>query len=124
MTEVRRALGKLLANRQERQQGAASALKRGSQSVSKRLSGAITSRTLSITLRVGIAGPVGASKTSLPTSLAIALERLVPCWIEEITDMFDSCSARKEESDSGSGTTGPRRPHSKNESCSAPTARA
>jgi deoxyadenosine/deoxycytidine kinase len=53
------------------------------------LSGAIASRALSNTLRVGIAGPVGAGKTSLATSLAIALERLVPYWGEEIAGMFD-----------------------------------
>ena len=104
-TAVRSALAELLENRQERQQGAASVLKRASLSVSKRVSGAIASKTLSNSVRVGIAGPVGAGKTSLATSLAIALERLVPYW-------------------SGSGTTGPRRAHTRSGSCSAPTARA
>jgi hypothetical protein len=89
-TAVRYALAELLENRQERQQGAASALKRVSLSVSERVSGAIASRTLSNVLRVGIAWPVGAGKTSLATSLAIALARLVPYRSEEITGMFDS----------------------------------
>jgi pantothenate kinase len=75
---VRSALVELLEDRQERQQIAASALKRLSQGLSKRMSGATASRNLSNTVRVGIAGPVGAGKTSLATSLAIALERLVP----------------------------------------------
>jgi hypothetical protein len=105
-TAVRSALAELLENRQERQQGDASALKRVSLSVSKRVSGAIASKTLSNSVRVGIAGPVGAGKTSLATSLAIVLERLVPYWSEEITGMFDSYRVRKEESErKNDGTT-------------------
>jgi hypothetical protein len=94
---VRSALVEVLKYRQERQQGAAITLKRVSLSVSKRVSGAIASWTLSNVLRVGIAGPVGAGKTSLATSLAIALERLVPYWSSEITGIFDNYRVRTEE---------------------------
>ncbi len=61
------------------------------------MSGAIASKTLFNSVRVGIAGPVGAGKTSLATSRAIALERLVPYWSKEIRGMFDNYKVRTEE---------------------------
>jgi hypothetical protein len=50
--------------------------------------------TLSSSLRVGIAGPVGAGKTSLATTLEIALNRIVPCWSEGIQEMFERYAVR------------------------------
>jgi GTPase SAR1 family protein len=93
---VRVALEALVEKRQETYQGAALAVKRISQSLSKRVSGAFASMTLSTSVRVGFAGPVGAGKTSLATSLAITLKRRVPCLSEEINVMYDTYRVRRE----------------------------
>ena len=96
---VQKTLGSLLKNRHERKQLSALGISRAADGVNKRLSGAIASSALCDVIRMAIVGPVGAGKTSLATSLAIALGRHTPCWSAEIQDMFDTYRVRAEKSD-------------------------
>jgi hypothetical protein len=77
-------------------------LAKGPKRVSQRISGALgdafAAMTLSSSVRVGIAGPVGAGKTSLATTLEIALNRIVPCWSEGVKKMSKTYAVRGDES--------------------------
>jgi hypothetical protein len=90
-------------------QGAPGMLAKGAMRVSERISGALgeasasagrsvrrsqPAMTLSSSVRVGIAGPVGAGETSLATTLEIALNRIVPCWSEGVQEMFKRYAVR------------------------------
>lgn len=74
----------------------ASAVKRASQRLSRRVSETLAAMTLSSSVRVGVVGPVGAGKTSFATTLEIAANRLVPCLDEQVDKMFRSYTIRQE----------------------------
>jgi hypothetical protein len=105
--DVEIALKNVVDKRRD-QQGAPGMLAKGAKRVSQRISGALgdafAAMTLSSSLRVGIAGPVGAGKTSLATTLEIALNRIVPCWSEGIQEMFERNAFRVDGSDKVNGT--------------------
>jgi hypothetical protein len=91
---------KAVVEKMQEKQGAvgqvASVVKRASQRLSQRTSNMLAAMTLSSTVHVGVAGPVGAGKTSFATTLEIAGSKVVPCLNQGIRDMFDTYLVREE----------------------------
>lgn len=91
---------KAVVEKMQEKQGAvgqvASVVKRASQRLSQRTSNMLAAMTLSSTVHVGVAGPVGAGKTSFATTLEIAGSKVVPCLSQGIRDMFDTYLVREE----------------------------